>query len=71
MDEQPVVVKAKANASLRTRNRVKESDGDFTLVGKKASVIALGNRPAVLVRSNNRNWMGWLPEDEVTISGGK
>ncbi len=62
------VLVAKGNASQRTKNRVKENGPRFELKrGKSVFISDIGE--ACLFESEKTGWYGWLPVDEITMSG--
>lgn len=58
-----MIITAKSNASKRTKSRLKEHPGVFTL--KRTEVVScLNGELAHLVESED-GWFGWLPASEV------
>ncbi len=57
-------MKAKPNASNRTKNRIANHSG-LKLVRRSPSCSALGGVPALLLEGPT--WFGWLPESEVEL----
>jgi hypothetical protein len=56
-----LILTATAEATRRTKNRVKENGPEF-------SHEANSNKPGwILVRSMRTDWFGWLPTDEIKI----
>lgn len=63
-----VTITARDNATLRTKNRVREAEGQFVVVVGPGH--ELGSRlNEVLVRSTVHDWFGWLPLKEISING--
>jgi hypothetical protein len=68
-----VRITALSNASLRTKNRIRENGEDGFIFRQETNVIALDNRRGVLLESLTSSgkrgdaWMGWLPLDEVEM----
>jgi len=65
-------ITAKPDASLRTKNRIRERGArGFVVRQTPTSVIALGNREGILVMGVDDEtpepWMGWLPTDEIDM----
>lgn len=60
-----VTLHPKGKVSARTRNRLREHPGVFT-VQREASPVCFDGRPAVLVEHPD-GWSGWLPLDEVEV----
>lgn len=58
-------IKADPNASLRTKNRIKEHGPGFLIDVRSSSVPCLENKQGVLVESIATWWTGWLPVDEL------
>lgn len=54
------------NASLRTKNRLKEH-GPFKIEKFSDNVACFKGR-AVLLRASD-GWFGWLPDDEIIMTG--
>ena len=60
-----VTVKAQPGASSRTRNRVREHPGVFTLKETSNPVCFDGRKAHRLQHPDG--WGGWLPADEVDL----
>ena len=60
-----VTVTANANASSRTKSRLREHPGEFELV-RTDNVQCLGGRLAHDLRHPD-GWFGWIPADEVEV----
>jgi hypothetical protein len=61
-----VTVTAKPGASSRTRNRVREHPGAFTLKNT-SNPTCFGGREAHSLHHPD-GWFGWLPADEVVLT---
>ena len=61
-----VTLTAKSGASSRTRNRLREHPGAFTL--KRTDNPACFNGTRAHLVEHPDGWSGWLPADEVEIS---
>lgn len=59
-----VLLTPKPQASSRTKNRLREHPGPFTL--KRTDSPSCFGREAHLVEHPD-GWSGWLPADEVTL----
>jgi|TARA_Y100000310_G_scaffold246502_1_gene251806 hypothetical protein len=65
-------ITAKPNASLRTKNRIRERGSrGFVVRQMPTSVIALNNREGILLMGVDDEvpepWIGWLPTDEINM----
>ena len=65
-------ITARPDASLRTKNRIRERGAcGFVVKQMPTSVIALNNREGILlmgVAAEVREpWIGWLPTDEIDM----
>ena len=67
MLQQPLkdVMKAKATASKRTKDRLKEHP-DLTVEKESDKVQSIPNKTCVFLRSSD-GWFGWIPKDELDI----
>lgn len=61
-----VTLTAKSGASSRTRNRLREHPGAFTL--KRTDRPLCFNGAVAHLVEHPDGWSGWLPADEVEIS---
>ena len=59
-----VEITAKQGASQRTKNRIREHGPSFTVCETRQSVLAMGHKPCIRVKSPD-GWHGWLPVDEL------
>lgn len=67
------MITALNNASLRTKNRVR--DHSLILLGKEKSVYCFGGEVGVLVgcrgnghcQWNECDWVGWLPKNHIVF----
>ena len=65
-----IVIKAQKGASQRTRNSVNERGGQgFTFRKGPQTTTFSNNRGTlwVLLDSNDSDWSGWLPIDEIEV----
>ena len=65
-----IILKAQKGASSRTQNRIVENGPSFFQLDESIPTqtgTRLDGRPCILVRSASqaRDWMGWLPLDEI------
>ena len=60
-------LKAKPNASQRTKNRILENGPVFEVVDSCSEVQQAFNAGGWLLRSENGHWFGWLQRNEFEI----
>lgn len=58
---------ASGTAGQRTKNRLRENGPTFRVERRAASCHALGDRPAILLRSESTDWYGWLLVSETRV----
>lgn len=64
-EELEATLKALPNASLRTKNRIKENNPFLIIdVGVFQGGGELQGREAMLLSSTKTDWLGWLPSSE-------
>ncbi len=61
-----ISLKAKNNAHMRTKNRVKDNGPDFVLM-KELDNLTFFEGKGILVRSLKTEWFGWLPIEQLEI----
>lgn len=59
-------LKAKGNAHMRTKNRVRDNGPDFVLI-KELDSLGFFEGKGILVRSLKTEWFGWLPIEQLEI----
>lgn len=60
-----VNVRAKDNASKRTKERIKAHGPTFTVLNTSSNCAALQFAEGILVKSITTSWFGWLPVSEI------
>lgn len=61
-----ITIRARDNATLRTKNRVREAEGRFVV--RMGPGHEVGSRlDSVLLQSADGEWFGWLPLKEIEI----
>ena len=61
-------IKAGTNASLRTKNRIKEHGPTFVTEDGPKSCSALNGVEAVLLKSTSTGWVGWISVHEFDLT---
>lgn len=59
-----VLVRAESNASLRTKNRIREH-GPVFLMEKMEAQVGFWANGGILIHSKKTDWIGWLPKNEI------
>lgn len=62
------IFRPRIGASKRTKNRLTEHTGFFTIMSSQDALSLFQGRPAVLLacECHEEAWVGWLPSDEMT-----
>lgn len=61
-----VLIKSNSNATLRTKNRVRENGPSF-IWDERIKNIQTFNGKCVLLKSIKNDWIGWIPVKEIVI----